>query len=144
MPFQVQHQIDLPAGKLMRAKLQDLSTREVPYTDKKTGEQTSFTKLNWIFEITEQGDFFGKTVRAETSAFLSDSPHNVFNNWAKALLQRDLMQGQVLSESDLIGLPCEITVKYEEDRRDSSKKWARVADVYKLEENDLFASQPPF
>lgn len=142
MAFEVQHQVDLPTGKLLKAKLQNLEVRTIPYTDRKTGEQTSFDKLNWLFEITEQGDFFGKTVRAETSAYLSDSPHNVFNNWATQLLGRPLAQGQVLSESDLIGLPAMITVKYEEDRKDSTKKWARVEDVLGM---DGFGSdEPPF
>lgn len=141
MPFQVEHQVDLPTETLLKATLKELDTRDVPYTDKKTGEQKQFTKLNWIFEITQSGDFLGKTVRAETSAFLSDSPYNQFKSWAEALLQRELTTGQVLSESDLIGLPALITVKYETDRRDSSKKWPRVDEVISI--GDDFDA-PPF
>lgn len=141
MAFEVQHQVDLPTDTLFRSKLKELDAKEIPYTDKKTGEQKSFNKLNWVFEITQDGDFFGKTVRAETSAYLSDSPYNQFRNWAQALLQRELVQGQVLSESDLIGLPALITIKYEEDRRDSSKKWPRVDEVISIGDN---FDAPPF
>ena len=143
MPFEVQHQVDLPTNTLLRAKLKELEVRTIPFTDRKTGAPSSFEKLNWVFEITQQGDYFGKTVRAETSAFLSDSPYNVFRNWAEALLQRPLDLGQVLNEGDLIGLPALITVKYEEDRKDSTKKWARVEDVISVG-GDAFGDEPPF
>lgn len=138
MPFEVQHQVDLPTDTLLKAKLQDLQVREIA---KRDGSGT-FEKLNWIFEVTQDGEYFGKTVRAETSAFLSDSPYNVFKNWAEALLQRPLDLGQVLAESDLIGLPALITVKYEQDRKDSSKKWPRVDEVISVGEG--FGSEPPF
>lgn len=141
MAFEVQHQVDLPTGTFLRARLTELEVKTVPYVDKKTGENKEFTKLNWIFEITEAGEFFGKKVRAETSAYLSDSPYNTFRNWAEALLRRPLDLGQVLNETDLIGLSALITVKYEEDRRDSSKKWARVEDVIPM---DPAGDEPPF
>jgi hypothetical protein len=144
MAFEVQHQVDLPTDTLLQAQLKDLEHKKIPYTDKKTGEQKEFGKLNWVFEITEQGDYHGKLVRAETSDYLSDSPYNQFNNFAKALLRRELTTGQVLSEGDLIGLSALITVKYEEDRRDSSKKWARVADVFELDPVSAAANEPPF
>jgi hypothetical protein len=111
-----------------------------PSRDQPGGSGDAFTRLNWIFEITQEGDYFGKNVRAETSAFLSDSPFNQFRNWAEALLQPQLDLGQVLDESDLIGLPALITVKYEEDRKDSSKKWARVDEVISV--GDAFAERP--
>lgn len=144
MPFEVEHQIDIPIGTLLRAQLKSLEVRTVPYTDRKTGEQTSFDKLNWVFEITQQGDYFGKTVRAETSAYLSDSPENRFRNWSEALLGRPLGQGMILNESDLIGLSALITVKYENDRNDASKKWRRVDDVISLAGDFAGNDEPPF
>ena len=143
MPFEVQHQVDLPEETLLRAQLKDLEHRKIPYTDKKTGEQKEFGKLNWIFEITEQGDFVGKQVRAETPDYLSDSQHNKFGQYARALLRRDLAPGQVLAESDLIGLSGLIDITYEADRRDPSKKWARVGNVYELDPASAM-DEPPF
>jgi hypothetical protein len=144
MAFEVQHQVELPTNTFLRAKLKELEVKKVGYADKKTGEQKEFTKLNWLFEITQDGEYFGKTVRAETSAYLSDSPYNNFRLWAEALLQRPLDLGQVLNETDLIGLSALITIKFEEDRRDSSKKFARVEDVIPLDPGSVMDSEPPF
>lgn len=145
MAFEVQHQVDLPTETLMVARLRDLEHRKIPYTDKKTGEQKEFGKLNWTFEITEQGDFTGKSVRAETPDYISDSPYNQFGNYARALLQRELVPGQLLSEGDLVGLSALITVKYEADRNDSSKKWPRVDQVIELDPaSAAAAAEPPF
>lgn len=146
MAFEVQHQVDLPIETLLMARLKELEHKVIPYTDKKTGEQKTFGKLNWLFEVTEQGDFFGKTVRAETSDYFSDSEYNVPNQYATALLQRRLDPGQVLSEGDLIGLSGLITVKYEADRNDASKKWPRVDQVIPLDPASAAAASmdPPF
>ena len=143
MPFQVEHQVEIPEGPFLRAKLTKLEVATIPYTDRKTGERKEFSKLNWVFEIIEQGDFTGKSVRGESSAFLSDAPHNRFRNWAEALLQRPLDLGQVLNESDLEGLTAYITVKYEVDKNDSSKRWARVDDVIPLDPG-AGGDEPPF
>lgn len=140
MAFEVQHQVELPTNTLLRAKLKELEVREIP---KRDGSGT-FEKLNWVFEITQDDDYFGKTVRAETSAYLSDSPYNTFRLWAEALLQRPLDLGQVLNETDLIGLPALITVRYEDDRRDSTKKWARVEDVIAVDPTAAAYDEPPF
>lgn len=142
MAFEIQQHVDIPTGLPLQAVLKTLEHKEIPYVDKKTGEQKTFGKLNWIFEITEQGDFTGKTVRAETGDKFETSEYNVPFQYAKALLGRDLDAGQVLSEGDLIGLPALITVKYEEDRKDSSKKWLRVDQVYPLDPASV--EQPPF
>jgi hypothetical protein len=146
MAFTVEHAEptpDIPTNTLLRAKLISLEVATVPYKDRKTGEDKSFQKLNWVFEITQQGDYHGMTVRAETSAYLSDHPENKFRLWAEALMQRPLDLGNVLSETDLIGLSALITVKYEADRKDAEKKWRRVEDVIALEGEALF-DQPPF
>jgi hypothetical protein len=143
MPFEVQHQVDLPENTLLRAELKNLEHKKIPYTDKKTGEQKEFGKLNWIFEITEQGDYYLRQVRAETNDYLSDSQHNKFGQFAKALLKRDLAPGQLLSEGDLVGLSGLIDITYEEDRKDSSKRWARVGNVYELDPASAM-DEPPF
>jgi hypothetical protein len=142
MPFEVQHQVEIPANTFMRAKLNKLDVASIQYVDKKTGEQKSFDKLNWIFEITEQGEFTGKDVRAETSAYLSDHPENKFRQWSEALLQRPLDLGQVLNEADLEGLSGLIMVSYVEDRKDPSKKWPRVTDVIPLDPSTGFNEAP--
>lgn len=136
MAFTIAHQVDLPVNTLLRAKLKDLEVRSLPSRDGGT-----FERLKWTFEITQQGDFFGKTVQADTTAYFSDSEFNQPTAWAKILLGRELAAGQVLSEGDLIGLPCDLTVKYEDDRKDKNKKWTRVEDIYPV---DGLGDEPPF
>lgn len=129
MPFEVQHQVEIPEGVLLQAVLIELEPKEITFNDRSTGQPKTITKLTWIFEITQSGDFMGMKVRAETSAYLSDGRDNRFRAWAEALLDSELKVGQVLHESDLIGLPALITVGREQDRKDPSKSWRRVQDV---------------
>lgn len=138
--FEVQHQAEIPEGKLIRAKLDSLEVVTKDFTDKKTGELKEFTKLEWIFKITEDGDMNGMTVRAETSTYLSDHPDNKFRSWAEGLLGRELDLGAVLSVDDLVGLQGLITVRYDPDRKDPSKKWRRVDTVISIGEQ----GDPPF
>lgn len=138
MPFEVEKSTQLPAGVLLKARLDTFDVKEIPFTDKKTGEQKSFNKIEWIFKIID-GEFSGKEVRGETGAYLTDHPENKFRNWSEALLNRSLDLGFVLDETDLLGGTALITVKYVEDRKDSDKKWPRVDDVIALAEDE-----PPF
>lgn len=142
MPFEVEHAIEIPVGEFLRAKLSELEHVVIPYVDKKTNENKTFGKLNWKFEITQQGEFTGKDVRGETSDDLTDSPYNKFRQWAESLLGRQLGVGQVLQESDLEGLSGLITVKREQDRKDPSKFWTRVDDVIPLDPSA--DDEPPF
>lgn len=142
MPFEVQKSVEIPENTLLRARLKSLEVVTVPYVDKKTNEAKEFTKLNWVFEITQDGEYLGKDVRAETSAFLSDHPENKFRLWSEALLQRPLDLGQVLNEQDLVGLSALITVHYQPDRKDPEKKWRRVEDVISL--GGSAYEEPPF
>jgi hypothetical protein len=141
MPYEVQHQVEIPAGTLLRATLKDLESKHFP---PRNPQEQGFTKLNWTWEITEEGEYKGNKIKGECSAFLSDHPDNKFRNWAEALLQRPLDLGQVLDESDLVGLSALITVKYEPDRKDPSKKWRRVDDVISLNVSGFDQGAPPF
>jgi hypothetical protein len=142
MPYEVQHQAKIPEGTLLKATLVGLESKHFPARN--PGEE-GFTKLNWEWEITEEGDYKGMKVKGECSAFLSDHPENRFRNWAEALLQRPLDLGQVLDESDLVGLPALITVWYQPDRKDPSKTWRRVQDVLSLDAGGFNSSDaPPF
>lgn len=136
MPFEVEKSTQLPAGVLLKARLESFEVKEIPFTDRKTGEAKSFNKIEWIFKIID-GEFQGKEVRGETSAYLTDHPENRFRNWAEALLNRSLDLGFVLDETDLQGGTALITVKYVEDRKDSDKKWPRVDDVIALTADDV-------
>ncbi len=138
MPFEVEKSRALPAGELLKARLEKFDVQEIEYTDRKTNEKKSFKKIEWIFKIVD-GEYQGKEVRGETSAYLTDHPDNKFRNWSEALLGRSLDLGDVLDESDLEGGSVLITVKYVTDRKDEEKKWPRVDDVIPLGDDE-----PPF
>lgn len=140
----VEQHVDLPEGILMQARLKDIETKTIPYVDRKTGEQKSFEKLNWLFEITEQGDFTTRVLRKETGAEFKTSEYNEPYQLAKALLGRDIPAGTAISQGDLLGLPGLITVKYEADRGGDGKKWARVDQVYPLDPASAAGFEPPF
>lgn len=143
--FTVEHQVQVPENTILRARLNELEVKVVQFTDRQTGQPDSFKKLNWVFEITEGGEFLGLQVRGETKAFLSDHPDNQFRKFAEALLQRELGMGAQISPDDLVGLPCLITVKYEADRKDSSRKFRRVDTVMAVEGGaQQYSQEPPF
>lgn len=141
MPFVVEHKAEIPENTLLRAKLADLQVVERgPFTNRTTGEQFTSTRLAWTFEITQQGEFFGMTVKTETEAKFEDTSYNKPRIWSEALLGRPLPIGIAINESDLIGLPALITIGYEPDRKDPAKKWRRVEDVIPVATDDT----PPF
>lgn len=142
--FTINHQVDLPDGGLLRARLVELEKREIPRRQPKPGEEATFIRLNWHFEVTEQGDYFGKKVKIETGDYFSDSPYNVPGNIARALLSgQPLNPGTVVSEDDFTGLEALVEIGYEADRNDKAKKWARVAQVFPLDPASA-GSEPPF
>lgn len=140
----VEQHVDLPEGVLMQARLKDIEVKTIPYTDRKTGEAKTFEKLNWIFEITEQGDFNARLIRKETNAAFKTSEYNEPYQIAKSLLNREIAAGTAVGPGDLIGLPGLITVRYEADRGGDGKKWARVDQVYPLDPASAAGFEPPF
>lgn len=137
--FTVQHQVVLPEGALLRAKLKELEVRSIPKRD----GSGSFNKLKWKFEITQAGEYLGLNATAETSAYLTDEPDNVFRQWAEALLNRPLDLGVTLYPQDLEGLPCLVEIGKEQDRKDSTKFWRRVVTVIPTGEAAQ-SEEPPF
>lgn len=137
--FTVQHQVELPEGALLRARLTELEIRNIPKRD----GSGSFQRLKWHFEITQGGEYVGMKATAETSAYLTDSPDNVFRQWAEALLNRPLDLGVTLYPQDLEGLPCMVEIGKEQDRKDPTKFWRRVVTVIPAGEAAQ-GSEPPF
>jgi hypothetical protein len=132
----------IPEDTIVRAKLTDIILKEIEYV--KNGETKSFEKLYWTFQVADggpEGTWVGKQVRGQTDPELTNEPHNKFRNWSEALLNRDIAVGFQLDTDDLIGMTCKITVKHEEDRRDSNKIWERVDEVLPA---GGFNDAPPF
>lgn len=101
----------IPENTPQPAVLESLEQKTVPYTDKQTGESKTFTKLEWWFKITG-GEHQGRKVKGETSAVIDNHPNNQFRQWVEGLLGQEIPVGFSFEEDDLIGLPCEITVRH--------------------------------
>lgn len=125
--YKVEEEQILPEDTPFRARLESVTEEEIPYTDKKTGEKKSFTKLKWKFEITD-GEYAGKYAYGDTDARLVASTYNKFYTWSCALLNRTLDLGQGVDPEDLTSLPCEITVVHVPNK-DKSRVFANVDEV---------------
>lgn len=139
--WQVEDEPDrtIPEEKIVRGRLADLKTEHVVPNDP---SKEPFTKLVWWFEVTEDGLYFGRKIKGQTSAKLSNHPNNRFRQYAEALLRQELGVNTAISRSDLLGLPCEFTVRHEKDRKDPNKIWERVDEVLPL--YSAQSDTPPF
>lgn len=131
--FIVEEDEILPEDTLFTGRLEGIEPREIEFTDKKTGEIRSFTKLTWRFTVTE-GQYSGKTVRGETDTRLTANSVNPFFNWSCALLKRTIPVGTGIDPEDLIGLPCQFSVTHVLSK-DKTRKFANVDCVLQAEDN---------
>lgn len=152
--FVVEHEPDLsiPEDTIVRAVVAQIKKEVVPYVDKKTGEDKEFAKLVWWFEVTAPEytapDGTRRRIKGETDVRITDHPRNRFRQWAETLLGRELAFGVGVSLSDLTGLPCDITIAKEPDRKDPKKFWDRVDEVLPVVSTSgaggWGAEEPPF
>lgn len=139
--FQVEDEPDrtIPEETIVQGRLVDLKMEHVVPQDP---SKEPFDKLIWWFEVSQDGLYFGRKIKGQTSPKLSNHPGNRFRQWAEALLRQELPVQAAISRSDLLGLPCEFTVRHEKDRKDPNKVWERVDEVL-----PIYAGQgdaPPF
>lgn len=139
-----QPDLTLPEDTLFRATLIEIKPKEINWNDKKTGEAKSKTLLDWWFEVTSEGKYKGRKVRAECEARLTNHPDNRFHNWAETLLGRQIPVGVGVDTDDLVGLPCEISIRHEADRKDASKKYERVDEILPVTGGFDLNDEPPF
>lgn len=142
-----QQDLTLPEDSIHTAQLVDLKTRDVPFTDRKTGEAKSFTKLEWWWEIVAtnlEDKYIGRKVKGECDAKLTSHPGNSFRNWAETLLGREIPIGMVIDTDDLIGLRAEVSIGHREDRKDPAKIWEFVDEVMPLSADFKLSDEPPF
>lgn len=112
----------LPAETPFPAMLESVVEKEIPYTDRNTGQKKTFTKWEWVFEITE-GEYAGLKAYGETEDRLTTHADNKVRQWAEVLRDAPFEVGEGLNTDDLLGLPCVVTVIHGEPRekRDGGK-----------------------
>lgn len=116
----------VPEDHIVRGRLLEIKRETV--TPKDTSKEP-WDKLNWWFEVTEQGLYCGRKIKGQTSPKFTNHPMNKAKPWAEALLQRELPVGVAIGKGDLEGLPCDFTVRWEKDRVDPNRIWERVDEV---------------
>lgn len=130
----------LPADTLFSATLLSVKEVTIPYT--KDGEERTFTKWTWEFEITG-GQYEGLHAWGDTEDRLTNHPDNRVRQWAETLRGAGFEIGEGLETDDLLGLPCRITVENKEHvKKNGDKSYlCPVVDVFPASGDD---DEPPF
>lgn len=140
----VEHVEDLtiPEDTLLRAQLIEIKLREFEFT--RDGEKKTGRVFAWWFEVTQEGKWKGRKVSGETDARITDHPRNKLRQWAETLLGRELGEGVQLNTDDLLGLPAEISIRHEKDRKDPAKFYERVDELLPVTGGFAVDDKPPF
>jgi hypothetical protein len=146
MQFTTEDQPDLtlPEDTFFRAQLVEIKPKEIEWTDRKTNEHKTKTLLEWWWEVKSDDQYNGRKIKGECEARLTNHPNNRFHNWSEALLQREIPAGMGIDTDDLVGLMAEITVRWEPDKKDPSKKYERLDEVTPVTAGFAMSDEPPF
>lgn len=134
MGYKVEDEPDrtIPEDTILRGVLEEVSEKDIEWTDKGTGEKKSATLLQWWFRITDKRDdglYEGRKVRAECDARLTNHPGNRFRNIAEALIGRELALGtEIDPQDDLVGLPADLTVSHRKYEKNGEERIAEQVD----------------
>lgn len=109
----------IPEGTIIAAKVSEIEQKTLDFGD----------RLNWKFEITEEGPFKEYKINGSTSMKFTIDPPSKFYEWTVQLLGRSFELGEVVDTDDLIGLPCRIEIEHQPDREDPNRSWMRAATV---------------
>jgi len=133
----------LPEDTLLRCRLNAVNPKEVPYRDKNTGEQKTFTKWEWEFQVIE-GEFAEKKIWGETNDKLTTHPDNKPRNWAEAILGQELDLGMEFDTDDIVGLIADVTVYHHHYTKNGEDRTiAKIQDVLPAGKLSS-AADPPF
>jgi len=128
----------IPEDTYLPANLIGVEEKSFPFTHKKgpkEGQQDTFTKWVWEFQITS-GEYAPLKVFADTDAKITVTPDGQRNFPAmiiEALRDMPVEFGEGINTDDYNGLPCVITVKhFARDRSDGQGKFYEtpLKDVY--------------
>jgi len=146
MQFTTEDQPDLtlPEDTFFKAQLIEIKPKEIEWNDRKSGEHKQKTLLEWWWEVKSDDQYNGRKIKGECEARLTNHPNNRFHNWSEALLQREIPAGMGIDTDDLVGLMAEITVRWEPDKKDPSKKYERLDEVTPVTAGFAMSDEPPF
>lgn len=141
-----QEQYKLPKETLLPARLKSVKEEEIPYRDKKTGEERTFTKWIWEYEIID-GEYAGLRAWGDTQDSVTDRLDNKPRQWIESLLGGiSLELGQGVDTDDYLGLECMIEVEHREHTKANGEKsyLTPVLNVYPADSIQDQDQEPPF
>jgi hypothetical protein len=116
----------IPEGTILRARLISVEYKTFSWKDAK-GEVRNGENLTWKFTITEQGDWATWSIVGDTRCKMTNMRGDKFREWSEALLCRSLEIGESVDVDDLAGLPCEVLIEHQVDKK--GNRWNRVGTV---------------
>lgn len=111
----------IPEGQVVPVRLENVEPHSFKVKDE------TVHKLNWFFTVVEQGDWYGKTLRGQTSQVFVVHPNCKAYNWAVAISGKRYAEGEELDTDDILGMPCQVIIKHREGGDD--RVWMDVRDV---------------
>lgn len=135
-------QYKLPKETPLPAVLSKVEEKSYDYV--KDGEERTFTKWVWEFDITE-GEYAGLRAWGETEPKITNREDNKARQWAETLRGAPFEMGEGFDTDDVLQLPCIVVVdNVKEPKKGSSGEFyykTPVVDVLPREDGDW---EPPF
>lgn len=128
MKFQVEEveqREELPLDTPLNARLLEIEAKTINYTNR-DGQPDSFEKLSWKFGVDA---YDNRWVWADTSTKITTHPENEFRNFVEALLGVEISPDFAFTDDDLIGLPCQVVLGQQVNKKDTSKVYTKVMQV---------------
>jgi hypothetical protein len=125
----------IPENEVVNVRLESVEPNDFTWEGKKV------EKLRWTFAIIDQGEWYGKQVRGDTSTSFTNHPNCRAYNWAVALAGRQYADGELFDSDDIIGMPGRVIIYHKPDKRD--RVWMEVKDVLPPSTLKPAAALPP-
>lgn len=125
----------IPDNTFLEARLLSIQTVKKPYKNKETGEDVH--RVEWSFEVTEEGPYKGRKVKGETSTNFVKHPDCRMFMWVQSLFGRELPDSFEFDTETLVGTECRVHMECKQgaEKRDKPGEfWInnRVKDVLTL------------
>jgi len=119
---------NVPENTLLNAKFMGMEPHSFDYVDSDTGQTETAHKLNWNFEVTEQGKFNARKLRGQTPTTFSTHENCKAMNWMISISGRSFAPDEDVESEDYIGFACRVITS--QSKPDSQGRiWDNVVDV---------------
>ncbi len=133
----------LREGDVVRVELQSVEQRDISFTDRKTGQPSSFSVWSWTVKVTDAAanpEANGRIIKSDTSAKLTNiDPDNgvCARSYFEAFLGRPLEVGESVDTDIIVGLECDATIRKTTDKQ--GRVWDALGMLMPIDDEN-----PPF